>query len=1377
MNDETAPVASETHGAGGPHRRLDTRHHAGASPRDAAEVGEPANVELRRIRICLTVLVILAVISTLYFARAILQPMAMAVVLSLVLKPVRRHLTRWGLPGLAAAVVVFLGFTLILVVGTRLLWQPTNHWLEQAPESLHAVREQLEGMGGPLASIAAAEKELDKLTAMTESPDTLNRPMSVRVEQPALTSQLVNSTGSLATSVGITLSLLFFLLAAGDQFLEKAVQLKKSWTEKWDTVLLAKQIEHKMSTYLGTITLINIGLGAAIAFGLWVIGMPHPLLWGALAALLNYIPFAGLVIGVCVVFVVAASEFDSLPHALLAPAIYLAANGLEANLVTPSVLRHSISLNPVVILVAVFLGGWCWGIGGIFLAVPFLLILKIFCDSHERLEPASPAVFSAYCIAAAFGTYFCMYAFRQPFKAATFDGADWHGVDYKLVLVIAQLVGYTISKFIGIKVVSEMPPRYRAISVLGLIGIAELALLLFAVTPPGWNVVWLFVNGLPLGMVFGLVLGFLEGRQVTEALTAGLCASFIFGSGFVKTVGRRLIEIHGVSEFWMPFLTGLIFVVPLLLSVWLLSLIPPPTAEDERLRTKRSTMNRQARHGFFRRHVTGLVGIITIYILLTIVRSIREDFAVEIWQELGEGGEPDVYAWSELMVMIGVVIVTGFTIWIRNNRAAFLGSLAIACAGFLIVCASVLGQQANVFSPMAFMVLLGTGMYIPYVIIHTTVFERMIATFRETATIGYLMYLADAIGYLGYVAVMIYRNLSSGEVPYLPLLLWMSAVVAIVSIVIAGLLIVHYYRSTSEIATEERTATGLRVVLVERNAAPQGATVRNFGQVVPSGMDHHWQMLGRESLNIYKSIHEQFPLPLWQDGSIYLASDQEEMTLIEELHKRNLEVDYPSELWTVQQCIARYPQLRSDYCRGGLFFPEELSVTPRLLIKRMHDYLREQPGFQSCFRTCIKELQPCPSGVTAVTTAGHTVRAEKVMLCCGSELQLLYPNVLLESDIRLVKLQMLRLEPQPEVSLPGNVLTGLTIRRYESFSECPSWTEIKSREAEDSFEKRFGIHLLYKQEADGGIIIGDSHEYANASESTELSFELRGDINDYFLTEGRKIFDLPNWNVEAAWYGVYCQTDHPSGIFTSEVEPNIHIATAIGESIVIELVVFDMAGTTVDEDNVVYKTVRAAINAAGYEFTQEQVQTHGAGKEKSQAIRDVLAVDGDEHSEEEVQQIFADFKQRLATAYRELDVREQPGAADVFAALRERGIKSVLNTGYDRATAESLIAKLGWQVGKQIDALVTASDVPNNRPHPDMIYKAMELTGVGAADAVAKVGDSQIDIEEGKNAGCGMTFGITTGAQSEDQLQESKPTAVLHSLAELVEAVAAEKCS
>ena len=221
----------------------------------------------------------------------------------------------------------------------------------------------------------------------------------------------------------------------------------------------------------------------------------------------------------------------------------------------------------------------------------------------------------------------------------------------------------------------------------------------------------------------------------------------------------------------------------------------------------------------------------------------------------------------------------------------------------------------------------------------------------------------------------------------------------------------------------------------------------------------------------------------------------------------------------------------------------------------------------------------------------------------------------------------------------------------------------------------------------------------------------------------------------------------------------------------IELVVFDMAGTTVDEDNVVYKTLRAAINDAGYSFSQQQVQSLGAGKEKFQAIRDLLATDDKSHSEEELRRIFEDFKAQLKNAYRDLDVCEQPGSSELFSALKSRGVKVVLNTGYDRATAENLIRKIGWNIGKEIDGLVTASDVENGRPAPDMIFKAMELVGVSSADRVAKVGDSQVDIQEGQNAECALSIGITTGAQTATQLHEAKPSVVIDCLKEILEVV------
>lgn len=217
----------------------------------------------------------------------------------------------------------------------------------------------------------------------------------------------------------------------------------------------------------------------------------------------------------------------------------------------------------------------------------------------------------------------------------------------------------------------------------------------------------------------------------------------------------------------------------------------------------------------------------------------------------------------------------------------------------------------------------------------------------------------------------------------------------------------------------------------------------------------------------------------------------------------------------------------------------------------------------------------------------------------------------------------------------------------------------------------------------------------------------------------------------------------------------------------IKMVVFDMAGTTVNEDNVVYKTVRKAINDRGYDFTLEEVLKEGAGKEKLQAIKSVLAlrgIDDDILSRE----IFAAFNGQLDQAYETMPIVEQPNATELFEALRAQGIYVVLNTGYSRPVATSLVAKIGWQVGSDIDALVTASDVPRNRPFPDMILHAMQQLGITDATQVAKVGDSAIDIEEGKNAGCEVTVGITTGAQTREQLLAATPTAVIDDLLELL---------
>ena len=217
----------------------------------------------------------------------------------------------------------------------------------------------------------------------------------------------------------------------------------------------------------------------------------------------------------------------------------------------------------------------------------------------------------------------------------------------------------------------------------------------------------------------------------------------------------------------------------------------------------------------------------------------------------------------------------------------------------------------------------------------------------------------------------------------------------------------------------------------------------------------------------------------------------------------------------------------------------------------------------------------------------------------------------------------------------------------------------------------------------------------------------------------------------------------------------------------IKLAVFDMAGTVVNEDNVVYKTLQKAINERGFQLTLDFVLEHGAGKEKHQAIKDIIKADIGSVDAEMAASIFEDFKVLLNEAYHKLDVGSYEGVEQMLLSLKENGIKVALNTGYDSKTAHLLLNKMHWTKGKQYDVLVTADDVVLGRPNPDMIVEAMMKLNVHDEEQVLKAGDSIIDIEEGKNANCGVTIGVTTGAHTRHQLLSANPTHVLDSLTEL----------
>lgn len=382
------------------------------------------------------------------------------------------------------------------------------------------------------------------------------------------------------------------------------------------------------------------------------------------------------------------------------------------------------------------------------------------------LSKQSTPVFSIFAIVASFSTYACMYAFRKPYSAAAFEGLEFAGLEFKTVLIISQVIGYTLSKFMGIKVVSEMPPHRRIATILGLIAFSELALLGLWKAPSSFSWLFMLLNGLPLGMVWGIVFSFLEGRRTTELLGAGLSVSFIVSSGVVKSTGRYLMLEFGLTDFSMPFFTGLLFVPLLLLSLWALHKIPPPTPEDEQERTKRVPMLRAERWDFFKRFWPGLILLVIVYMALTAYRDLRDNYALEIFEAIGYVDDAAIFTQTEAPIALVVLIIIASLMLIKDNQKALRINHYIIAAGIALIGLATLAFNAQWISPYWWMVLIGLGSYLGYVPFNCILFDRFIATYKTAANAGFLIYLADSFGYLSSVGLLIFKNFFQAEISW-----------------------------------------------------------------------------------------------------------------------------------------------------------------------------------------------------------------------------------------------------------------------------------------------------------------------------------------------------------------------------------------------------------------------------------------------------------------------------------------------------------------------------------------------------------------------------------------------------------------------------------
>ncbi|MEM9354444.1 MAG: DUF5690 family protein [Planctomycetota bacterium] len=439
------------------------------------------------------------------------------------------------------------------------------------------------------------------------------------------------------------------------------------------------------------------------------------------------------------------------------------------------------------------------------------------------LSTCHPAVFNAYAMAIAFLVYFCMYGFRKPFAAGTYDGLSLLGstIDLKTAFIISQILGYALSKYLGVKFCPEVSRRRRALLLFGLVMFAEAALVAFAVLPPAWKVLAMFFNGLPLGMIWGLVVWFLEGRRTSEFLLAGLSCSFIIASGVVKGIGVALIEgqpalgpwlpltLQPVPEFWMPAVVGALFALPFTLFVWMLDQLPEPNTEDIRQRSARRTMSVGDRIAFVKRYLPGLLALVVPYVLLTAFRDFRDNYQKEVLIEMKV--DPDQIAGAltsmETKIAFGVLAVMAAVYFIRDNSRALLAIVAVIGGGLLLMGAATLLRQRGAIDAYRWLMLLGLGAYLAYVPYNTVLFDRFMASTRAVGTAVFAIYVADALGYTGSVAVLLFSDLAVGDMSRLRFLEGFSYAVSIIGAALIGCFALYLICQKSAYAAPQEVTT------------------------------------------------------------------------------------------------------------------------------------------------------------------------------------------------------------------------------------------------------------------------------------------------------------------------------------------------------------------------------------------------------------------------------------------------------------------------------------------------------------------------------------------------------------------------------------------
>ncbi len=363
-----------------------------------------------------------------------------------------------------------------------------------------------------------------------------------------------------------------------------------------------------------------------------------------------------------------------------------------------------------------------------------------------------------YAALVSFGTYVFVFGFRKSFTVCTFDGLSFGPIAYKTALVISQMLGYMLAKFYGIKFISGLQKTNRYKIIFLLTGLSWLAWLFFALVPAPYNVIFLFLNGFPLGMLWGVVFSYVEGRKTTDFIGAALAVSFIFSAGWVKSVGGWLMINFHISEFWVPFCTGLVFALPLVICVYGLEKVPPPSAEDELLRAQRVPMTQADRKKILKQYLPGIIAFVVVYLFATIFRDIRDNFSADMWKEMGYSAKPAIFTQTEIPITIFILLLIGAVVVIKNSFKALMVAHVFIIIGFVTAGISTYFFTQQLLDPFWWMLWVGLGLYLVYIPFNSIFFDRLIAAFSMKGNAGFFIYVADSVGYVGSVSVMLVKE-------------------------------------------------------------------------------------------------------------------------------------------------------------------------------------------------------------------------------------------------------------------------------------------------------------------------------------------------------------------------------------------------------------------------------------------------------------------------------------------------------------------------------------------------------------------------------------------------------------------------------------------